>query len=98
MSSTKQSITKKELGKILQEKFAVLNMDAKEIEMAIDEFWNTISDALIHGDRVELRGLGSFSVKIRKPRMVRNPKTREMSETPQRAVISFKQSKSLIRR
>ena len=41
----------------------------------VDVFYNSISEALANGQRVELRGFGAFSIKERGPRIGRNPKT-----------------------
>ncbi|GIS07422.1 MAG: hypothetical protein CM15mP111_0370 [Hyphomicrobiales bacterium] len=47
----------------------------RDIEKVVDVFYNSISQALANGQRVELRGFGAFSTKERGPRIGRNPKT-----------------------
>jgi integration host factor subunit beta len=60
---------------------------AKEI---VNEVFKTIIDALIAEGRLELRNFGVFTVKIRKPRKARNPKTGQEVMLPLRKVIVFK--------
>jgi len=49
----------------------------------------------LRGDRVEIRGFGSFSVRTRKPRTTKNPKTGKMMNIPARKTLHFTMSKSL---
>ncbi len=66
-----------------------------ETEAVIDAFLATLSDALIHGERVEFRKFGSFSVKERAPKQARNPGTGEAVQLPARMVPVFKPSRQL---
>jgi len=45
------------------------------VELALSSFWRFMSDALSQGERIEIRGFGSFSLHLRPPRQGRNPKT-----------------------
>ena len=54
-----------------------------------------MSDALVKGHRIELRGFGSFSVNRRPPRMGRNPRSGESVAIPEKRVPHFKQGKAL---
>ncbi len=65
----------------------------KDVYMVINEFIDQIKQALLNEDRVDLRGFGVFEVKTRKPRIGRNPRTREKVEIPKRKVVTFKPSK-----
>jgi DNA-binding protein HU-beta len=62
----------------------------KDIEKLIDYLVQIIQDALKDGQKVSITGLGSFSVKERKGRTARNPKTGEKVEVPPKKVVKFK--------
>jgi integration host factor subunit beta len=46
-----------------------------DVELAVKELLEQISDALARGERIEIRGFGSFALHFRPPRVGRNPKT-----------------------
>ena len=56
---------------------------------------DAMSDALVRGHRIEIRGFGSFSINRRPPRMGRNPRTGERVQIPERRVPHFKPGKAL---
>ncbi len=64
-------------------------------EDAVNTLFGTIADALERGDRIEIRGLGSFQVKSRMPRVGRNPKTGMQVPIPAQRVPSFTAGKLL---
>jgi len=64
----------------------------------VDAILDRIVSALAHGDRVELRGFGSFSVKVREGRVGRNPKTGATIHLPQRKLPAFRPSIELRKR
>lgn len=66
-----------------------------DTEAVIDGFLATITDSLQRGERVEFRGFGSFSLKVRKPKKARNPGTGEEIHLPERIVPVFKPSNLL---
>jgi len=66
-----------------------------EAEVVINSVFQAISDALANGNRVELRGFGSFSIRERRDRMGRNPKTGESVYVPSKVVPHFKPGKEL---
>ncbi len=66
-----------------------------DTEAVIDGFIATISNSLQRGKRIEFRGFGSFSLKVRKPKKARNPGTGEEIRLPERIVPVFKPSKIL---
>ena len=70
-------------------------LDSKEVEKAVDLFFNEIIDSLSSGTRIELRGFGSFSVKRRAPRTARNPRTGEKVEVGSKLLPYFKAGKEL---
>jgi integration host factor subunit beta len=65
------------------------------VENIVNASLNEISQALAQGNRVELRGFGAFSVKNRKPRIGRNPRTGESVEVEEKWVPFFKTGKEL---
>jgi len=67
----------------------------QDVAQALDIILEEISQALTEGRRVELRGFGSFSVRTRKPRTTKNPKTGKMMDIPARKTLHFTMSKSL---
>jgi len=67
----------------------------REAEVVVSEVIDAITGALSAGERVELRGFGSFTVKKREPRVGRNPKTGESVRVPAKLVPHFKPGKEL---
>jgi DNA-binding protein HU-beta len=67
----------------------------KEVAEAVDQFLESISNALSGGKHYEIRGFGTFKVKGRKSRIARNPRTGEAVPVPERKVPVFKVSKEL---
>ncbi len=67
----------------------------QDIAQAVEIILEEISQALAEERRVEIRGFGSFSVRTRKPRTTKNPKTGKMMNIPERKTLHFTMSKSL---
>jgi integration host factor subunit beta len=67
----------------------------KAVERIVSTIFDEITDALVRGDRVELRGFGAFSVKHRPERTGRNPRTGEAVHVPAKSVPFFKTGKEL---
>ena len=67
----------------------------KDIGKAVDIIIETMSDSLEQGNRVEIRGFDSFSVRTRKARQAKNPKTGNVMDIPPRKTLHFAMSKSL---
>ena len=67
----------------------------KDIELAVKTILDTMSQALSQGDRIEIRGFGSFSLHFRSPRLGRNPKTGESVQLRGKYVPHFKPGKEL---
>ncbi|WP_163836427.1 integration host factor subunit beta [Spartinivicinus ruber] len=88
-------MTKSELIERLIEAQQGAELTAKDIELAVNLLLEQMSEALIKGDRVEVRGFGSFSLNYHAPRIGRNPKTGEPVEIPARYVPHFKPGKEL---
>jgi len=79
-------------------KNSYVNFYSKDLEKVIDIFFKEIKQALKKGERCEIRGFGSFSTRIQKARISRNPKTGEKVETPEKRTIHFKMSKELFKK
>ena len=58
-------------------------------------FWDAVSDALVRGHRIEIRGFGSFAINHRQPRIGRNPRSGESVQVPSKRVPHFKPGKAL---
>lgn len=86
-------MTKSELIQKLAEKNPHLFL--RDVEKIVDTIFNEITDALVKGDRVELRGFGAFSVKEREPRVGRNPRTGETVQVDAKRLPFFKTGKGL---
>lgn len=67
----------------------------KDVELAIKEILEQMSQALASGDRIEIRGFGSFSLHYRPPRIGRNPKSGEPVALSGKHVPHFKPGKEL---
>ena len=67
----------------------------RDIEKVVNAVLNGITDALVRGDRVELRGFGAFSVKRRDARLGRNPRTGDHVDVVEKAVPFFKTGKEM---
>ena len=67
----------------------------KDISKAVDIIIETMSESLDEGNRIEIRGFGSFSVRKRKERQTKNPKTGKIMNIPPRKTLHFAMSKSL---
>ena len=70
-------------------------MSKKDSEKAVNAAFDTITEALAAGDKVQLVGFGAFEVKERGARIGRNPKTKEEIEIPATRVPVFKAGKAL---
>jgi integration host factor subunit beta len=67
----------------------------RDIEKIVNAILNEITEALVRGDRVELRGFGAFSVKRRDARPGRNPRTGAHVDVDEKAVPFFKTGKEM---
>ncbi|HET8764865.1 MAG TPA: integration host factor subunit beta [Rhodanobacter sp.] len=66
-----------------------------DVELAVKSIIEQMSQALADGERIEVRGFGSFALHFRPPRMGRNPKTGESVALPGKHVPHFKPGKEL---
>lgn len=70
-------------------------LQPRDVELAVKELLEQMSAALAAGERIEVRGFGSFSLHYRPPRVGRNPKTGEAVHVPDKFVPHFKPGKEL---
>ncbi|QOC21651.1 integration host factor subunit beta [Wenzhouxiangella sp. AB-CW3] len=71
------------------------HLSQSDVELAVRCILEQLSGALAEGERIEIRGFGSFSLHYRPPRMGRNPKTGEAVALPGKYVPHFKPGKAL---
>jgi len=86
-------MTKSELIARLAGRFPQLV--AKDADYAVKMILDAMTDSLSRGDRIEIRGFGSFALNYRPPRTGRNPKSGERVEVAEKYVPHFKAGKEL---
>ncbi len=86
------SMTKAEL---VEEVSRVSDLTKKHSEVIVDTVFRSIITALHRGEKIELRGFGSFRLRRREPRKGRNPKTGDKVDVPPKKVPYFKPGKEL---
>lgn len=86
-------MTKSELIESLSQRQTLLSY--RDVELAVKTMLELMSQALARGERIEIRGFGSFSLHYRPPRTGRNPKTGEAVPLPSKHVPHFKPGKEL---
>jgi len=72
-----------------------INLTKKQTEVIVNTVFQSITDSLAKGDKVELRGFGSFRIRERSARIGRNPKSGKKVEVPAKKVPFFKAGKEL---
>lgn len=90
----KETTTRSDIEASLKKQFPDLSKN--EISEAIDIILESIVEAVALDEKVEIRGFGTFSKKLIRPRKFINPKTKEVSYLGETATMHFKTSKSLI--
>ena len=86
-------MTKSELIEILSRRQP--HLKAEDVDLAVKALLEMMGGALSQGDRIEIRGFGSFSINRRPPRMGRNPRSGESVHIPEKRVPHFKPGKAL---
>ena len=82
-------------AELVEEVSRVSDLTKKHSETIVDTVFKTIVDALHRGEKIELRGFGSFRLRQREPRKGRNPKTGDKVDVPPKRVPYFKPGKEL---
>ena len=86
-------MTRSDLILKLAERFPQLL--GKDAELAVKVILDSMATTLSSGDRIEIRGFGSFALNYRPPRMGRNPKSGDKVQVPAKYVPHFKAGKEL---
>ena len=71
------------------------DLTRRDGEVIVDTIFGSVIGALQKGDKIEIRGFGSFRIRQRNPRIGRNPKTGDRVEVPAKKIPFFKPSKEL---
>jgi integration host factor subunit beta len=91
-TNTTETLTKADL---VEEVIRITELPRKESEVVVETVFESIIQALQTGDKIEIRGFGSFRTRERRGRMGRNPKTGAKVEVPAKKIPFFKPSKEL---
>jgi len=82
-------------AELVEEVTQLGDLTRRDGEVIVDTIFDAVVGALKSGDKIEIRGFGSFRIRQRKPRIGRNPKTGAKVEVPAKRVPYFKPSKEL---
>ena len=82
-------------AELIEDVSRVVEMSRKDSEIIVETIFDSIVRSLRTGDKIEIRGFGSFRTRQRKPRVGRNPKTGDRVEVPAKKIPFFKPSKEL---
>jgi integration host factor subunit beta len=82
-------------AELVEEVARSVELSKKDAEKIVNMVFDSIIDALHDGEKIELRGFGSFRLRERKARIGRNPKTGETVQVPTKKVPYFKAGKEL---
>jgi integration host factor subunit beta len=80
---------------LIEEVSRVVELTRKESEVIVETIFDSVVESLKTGDKVEIRGFGSFRTRERQGRVGRNPKSGERVEVPPKTIPFFKPSKEL---
>jgi integration host factor subunit beta len=86
-------VVKSELVSALNEKLPELQV--RDVELALNCILGQLANAIDQGNRIEIRGFGSFDLHHRPPRIARNPKTGEAVNLPAKVALHFKPGKEM---
>ncbi len=82
-------------AELIEEVSRVVEMSRKDSEVIVETIFDSVVRALRTGEKIEIRGFGSFRTRQRQPRIGRNPKTGTRVEVPAKRIPFFKPSKEL---
>jgi integration host factor subunit beta len=80
---------------LIDEVSRLAELTRKDSEVIVETIFDSVVRSLRAGDKIEIRGFGSFRTRQRRPRVGRNPKTGERVEVPAKKIPFFKPSKEL---
>lgn len=82
-------------AELIEEVSRVVEMTRKDSEVIVETIFSSVCRALHSGDKIEIRGFGSFRTRQRQSRVGRNPKTGARVDVPAKRIPYFKPSKEL---
>jgi integration host factor subunit beta len=85
-------MTKKDMAKAIAEEMGLTQIQVQRI---VQRVFDGVTDTLLQEGRVELRNFGVFTVRKRKPRKGRNPRTGEKVNVPAKLVVTFKPGREM---
>ena len=86
-------MVRSELVRVLSEKLPEIM--ERDVELAVNCMLKQMEEALVQGERIEIRDFGSFDLHHRASRLARNPKTGEAVNLPAKVVVHFKPGKEM---
>ncbi len=92
MPESRPTVTK---ANLVEEVLNLRDLTRRDSEVIVETVFEAVIGALKKGEKIEVRGFGSFRIRQRKPRVGRNPKTGAKVEVPAKRVPYFKPSKEL---
>jgi integration host factor subunit beta len=92
MTTKQPTLTKADL---IEEVLRITELPRKESETVVETIFESIIQSLQKGDKIEIRGFGSFRTRQRRGRIGRNPKTGAKVDVPPKKIPFFKPSKEL---
>lgn len=92
MTNEPVTLTKADL---VEEVLRITELPRKESEAVVETIFESIIESIQKGEKIEIRGFGSFRTRERRGRVGRNPKTGEKVEVPAKKIPFFKPSKEL---
>jgi len=95
-NKNQETFTRSDIESSLKKEFP--NLTKQQVSQAIDIILDSIIDSVALDDKVEIRGFGTFSKKLIRPRKFINPKTKKVSYLGETATMHFKPSKALIKK
>ena len=95
-NKNKETFTRSDIESSLKKEFP--NLTKQVISKSIDIILDSIVESVALDDKVEIRGFGTFSKKLIRPRKFINPKTKKVSYLGETAIMHFKPSKTLIKK
>jgi integration host factor subunit beta len=92
---TESAHTTKTKANLVEQVLGIGNLTRHDSEVIVDAVFDAVIGALQRGDKIEVRGFGSFRIRQRQARIGRNPKTGARVDVPAKRVPYFKPSKEL---
>src|ERR671934_296254 len=80
---------------LIEEVSRLVELTRKDSEVVVETIFDSVVKSLRSGDKIEIRGFGSFRTRQRKSRVGRNPKTGDRVDVPAKKIPFFKPSKEL---